>query len=95
MGEINYHLDNSNDRIYGINYGGAELQDDGSYLQDGNIHWYNALGFLHREDGPAFIGSDNTVCWCVDGHCHYTLNSWCITLNKTDAEQMMLRLQYI
>ena len=95
MDNIDYSLDNSTDKSYDINYRGAIEQPDGSWLNNnGNYNWYNVRGFVHREDGPGFIGSDKTVCWCIDGFVHYTLVDWCDVLNKSEEEKMLLKLQY-
>jgi hypothetical protein len=75
----------------------AEEQSDGSYKTfSGNIRWYNAEGQLHREDGPAVLYSaynrDKINWWVKD--VKYSFDEWCIEMNKTDEEKMLLRLQY-
>ena len=37
---------------------------------DGSRRYYNADGQLHREDGPAQVGSDGTKLWCINGNYH-------------------------
>tara|TARA_R110000822_G_scaffold304277_1_gene429374 strand:- start:70 stop:351 length:282 start_codon:yes stop_codon:yes gene_type:complete len=78
----------------------AVEQSDGSYIDKNNeITWYNVHEQMHREDGPALIYPAGG--WYLDGEVEwwlndtpYTFNEWCIALNKTDEEKMMLRLQY-
>lgn len=36
----------------------------------GDIHFYNEKGQLHREDGPAYEGSNGTKVWCLNGKRH-------------------------
>jgi len=74
---------------------GAVEQSDGSYIDRNNeITWYNAHEQMHREDGPAIIydGSGDVEWWLNDAP--YTFNEWCIALNKTDEQKMLLRLRY-
>jgi hypothetical protein len=37
---------------------------------DGTQFWYNAEGWLHREDGPAVIWTDGDEEWYQDGLLH-------------------------
>ena len=72
----------------------AVLQSDGSYIDhDGDISWYNEIGEWHREDGPAIISINGDVEWWYND-TQYTFDGWCIVLNKTDEEKMLLRLRY-
>ena len=73
----------------------AVLQSDGSYIdRDGDMSWYNEIGEWHREDGPAVIyGGSGSAEWYFND-ASYTFDGWCIVLNKTDEEKMLLRLQY-
>ena len=74
---------------------GAIEQSDGSYadvFQD--RRWFNDGGWLHRVDGPACIYNDGSVNWCLNGLTYPSFDEWCIELNKTDEEKMMLRLRY-
>jgi len=80
-------------REYEIAHGAVE-QPDGSYLNKyGIIIWHNKEGDRHREDGPAFIFTNGNVYWCYND-TPYSFDEWCIQLNKSDGEKMMLRLQY-
>ena len=36
----------------------------------GDICFYNKKGQLHREDGPAYEGSNGTKVWCQNGKRH-------------------------
>ena len=36
----------------------------------GNLHWRNAKGEYHREDGPAVIWADGTKSWYLNGERH-------------------------
>jgi hypothetical protein len=67
---------------------------DGSVLyEDGVIVWYNEIDDIHRENAPAAVYEDGRVEWYLHNH-EYTFDEWCIALNKTDEDKMMLRLQY-
>ena len=59
---------------------------------DGRICWYNDLDEIHREDGPAVLHPD--PMWCLNGML-YSFEDWCDRLGKTEADKMLLRLQYI
>jgi hypothetical protein len=81
-----------NVRDYDIKHSGAVEQSDGSYLDDfGDISWYNRRGQYHKEDGPAVI--DGRLHWYYLG-VEYNFNLWCMLLNKSDEDKMMLRLRY-
>jgi hypothetical protein len=73
----------------------AVQQADGSYLHDdGDTVWYNRAGTAyHREDGPAVIRQCGIECWYYLG-VEYNFDFWCMLVNKTDEDKMMLRLQY-
>jgi hypothetical protein len=74
---------------------GAEEQSDGSYLTKcGHRVWYNEKGEYHREDGPAIIYHDDPESWWWLNNIDYCFNDWCIELNKSDEDKMLLRLQY-
>jgi len=82
------------DRDRHINAYDACRQSDGSYLHsDRDVYWYNEEGQVHREDGPSIIYRLGGLYWYLNGF-DYTFNEWCNTLNKTDEEKMLLRLQY-
>jgi hypothetical protein len=82
----------SNSRDFDIKYLDAVKRPDGGYINKiGTIMWYNEEGQVHREEGPAFIGSD--IAWYFNDRS-YTFDNWCIAANKTDEEKMLLRLQY-
>jgi len=36
----------------------------------GNKHWYNSKGEDHRDDGPAFEGTEGTKFWYKNGKPH-------------------------
>jgi len=92
MGKI--RADDISSRSYDIRMHEAELQSDGSYVHgDGEIYWYNELGDIHREDGPAVIALDGSVDWFLNDK-RYSFDEWLIKLNKSDEDKMMLRLQY-
>ena len=38
--------------------------------ENGTRRYYNGAGQLHREDGPAQVGSDGTKLWCINGKYH-------------------------
>ena len=37
---------------------------------DGNKLWYNDVGQIHREDGPAFEAVNGSKEWWLNGKCH-------------------------
>ena len=81
-------------RDYHIKKYAAVEQSDGSYLhEDGDVCWYNRIGQLHREEGPAVISPNGDVEWWLNGN-YYFVDDWLIKLNKSDECKMMLRLQY-
>jgi hypothetical protein len=81
-------------RDYAIDDYEAVEQPDGSYVDmEGVITWYNELGYYHRKDGPALTYLTGRVYWFINGR-RYSFDGWCIQLNKTDEDAMMLRLQY-
>ena len=81
-------------RDYDIDEFAAKLRSDGSYLNVyGETTWYNELGQLHREDGPAIIKSDGRVYWCLS-RTYYTFADWLIELDVSDEAKMLLRLRY-
>tara|TARA_B110000238_G_scaffold100411_1_gene109424 strand:- start:909 stop:1175 length:267 start_codon:yes stop_codon:yes gene_type:complete len=82
-------------RDYHIKKYAAIEQSDGSWLHDdGDVYWYNEVGYLHREDGPACIYfNGGGVEWWLNGN-YYFVDDWLIELNKSDECKMMLRLQY-
>jgi hypothetical protein len=72
---------------------GAVEQPDGSYIdRNGDIYWYNFIGKLHKDDGPAVIDSER-VHWFINDN-HYTFDDWCSELNIPDEQKLLLRLQY-
>jgi len=73
----------------------AVEQSDGSYLlNDAWLYWYNEEGEVHREDGPSVIAPRRgDVYWYIND-LQYTFDEWCIQLNKSDEDKMLLRLQY-
>jgi len=81
-------------REYEIAHGAVE-QPDGSYLNKyGIIIWHNKEGDRHREDGPAFIFINGNAYWYLNDILYATFDEWCIQVNKSDEQKMMLRLQY-
>jgi len=83
-----------NRRDHDIKYWDAMLQSDGSYIYpNGQIRWFNAAGQNHREDGPAVIYTDGSMLWTLYD-VSYSLKEWCIELNKSDEEKMLLLLRY-
>jgi hypothetical protein len=85
-------MDESN-RDEDIRLYNAIEQSDGYVDREGNITWYNEEGQFHREDGPACIYPNGDVEWFIKGEW-YSFDDWCIELNKSDEDKMMLRLQY-
>jgi len=84
-------------RINHINDYDAVEQSDGSWLHDdGDVYWYNRIGEIHREDGPAilrpYIGY-TCVDWFLND-AEYTLDEWIKLASISDEVKMMLRLQY-
>tara|TARA_R110002124_G_scaffold19674_1_gene78505 strand:+ start:1240 stop:1494 length:255 start_codon:yes stop_codon:yes gene_type:complete len=80
-------------RDYHIRKYAAVEQSDGSYLNKyGYVYWYNEAGDIHREDGPACIHYNDVEWWLND--LVYGFDGWCIVLNKTDEQKMLLRLRY-
>jgi hypothetical protein len=72
----------------------AVEQADGSYLHyDGDIFWYDNLGDMHREDGPAVI-CNTYVRWYLHGVSYDSFNEWLKLTPISDKDKMMLRLQY-
>jgi len=73
----------------------AVQQPDGSWLHnDDAIVWYNEKGGYHREDGPAVRYASGKIDWYLNDDVNYSFDEWCIKLNKSDEEKMLLRLQY-
>jgi len=93
--DIKYYGDKYvSSRVYDIIMHHFIEQSDGSYLHcDGDIFWYNEAGLCHREDGPSLTLTDGRMLWYLNG-IYYSFDEWCIKLNKSDEEKMMLRLQY-
>ena len=87
-------------RIIHINDYDAVGQSDGSWLHDdGDVYWYNRMGEIHREDGPAIIRPyiGYTPYTCVDWYLNdgeYTFDEWLKLSTISDEDKMMLRLQY-
>ena len=84
-------------RINHINDYDAVEQSDGSWLHDdGEVYWYNRIGEIHREDGPAilrpYIGY-TCVDWFLND-AEYTLDEWIKLASISDEVKMMLRLCY-
>jgi hypothetical protein len=77
---------------WAIHYG-AEEQPDGSWLHDdGEVEWYNELGEIHREDGPAIIRKGH-MYWSLNDR-EYSLKDWLKRTPISDEAKMLLRLQY-
>ena len=86
-------MDKSN-RDYDIDEFAAKLRSDGSYLNVyGETTWYNELGQLHREDGPAIKYDDGNVEWCLNNTI-YSFNEWLKLSTISDEDKMILRLRY-
>jgi hypothetical protein len=84
-------------RIQHMNDYEAEEQSDGSWLHDdGDVYWYNELGEIHREDGPAIVRpymKDGDRGWFFNDE-EYSLEDWLKLSTIPDEDKMMLRLQY-
>ena len=37
---------------------------------DGTVRWFDAVGNLHRDDGPAYTGADGSTLWYQHGKLH-------------------------
>ena len=74
---------------------GAMEQTNGSWLHaDGDIYYYNSVGQVHREDGPAIVEYPyNTEHWYIYGQ-EYSFNKWLNILPLPDKEKMILKLRY-
>jgi hypothetical protein len=86
-------------RDYAIQALQAVKHDNGSYIDyNATQRWFNDIGELHREDGPAVIYTKSislgSVYWYLNGTEYQSFDDWCIKLNKSDEAKMMLRLQY-
>jgi flagellar basal body rod protein FlgG len=90
----NMNKTNQNQRDFHIlNYGMTQLTN-GSYLHDdGDIHWYNEEGQLHKEDGPAVIWANGNSYWFLNGK-HYDFYEWIKLTPVSDEHKLLLRLQY-
>ena len=88
-------------RDFDISLFGAVEQSDGSYIaRSGDVSWYNEVGQLHREDGPAVIhlepangdeGRHNE--WWLNG-LPYKFKRFLEESTIEDEVKMILRLQY-
>jgi sRNA-binding regulator protein Hfq len=58
-----------------------------------NSKLYNHLRQLHCETGPAIILPNGDVEWWLNNYA-YSFDQWCMLLNKTDEERMLLKLRY-
>jgi hypothetical protein len=80
-----------------INDYDAIEQPDGSWLHDdGDVYWYNELGEIHREDGPAIL-RPYMEYRCEDWFFNdeeYSFENWIKLATIPDESKMMLRLQY-
>jgi hypothetical protein len=84
----------TNQREHDIELASAVEQPDGSYINEfDTVTWYNELGDLHREDGPAVVSHTGNIYWYL-GDNDYSFDEWCKKLNKSDEDKMTLRLQY-
>jgi hypothetical protein len=84
-------------RINHINDYDAIEQPDGSWLHDdGDVYWYNELGEIHRDDGPAILRPYMEYT-CVDWFFNdeeYSLEGWLYLSTIPDEDKMLLKLQY-
>jgi hypothetical protein len=81
-------------RTYAILDLEAVEQPDGSYIDRYDIiSWYDYLGELHREDGPAVIAPNGKLGWWKHGNS-YELEDWLNLTTISDEDKMLLRLQY-
>jgi hypothetical protein len=72
----------------------AVEQSDGSWLHnDDEIFWYNEIGQIHREDGPAVITDEDEIFWYLADK-QYEFGKWLKETPISDEEKMLLRLQY-
>jgi hypothetical protein len=84
-----------NNRDWSIKYSDAKQQPDGSWsMSDGTTRWYNDMGALHRDNGPAIIDRNTArIYWWHNGST-YSFNHWCTKVNISDEQKLLLRLQY-
>jgi hypothetical protein len=90
-------MDNISSRERHIIKYNAVASPDGSNLHnDGDVYWYNELGEIHREDGPAILRPYMEYT-CVDWFFNdeeYSLEDWLKLTTIPDEDKMMLRLRY-
>ena len=81
-------------RDFAINNRGAELQPDGSYINEwGNILYFDESGGYHRAEGPAIFTTEGHIYWWLND-TQYTFNEWLKLSTISDEDKMMLRLRY-
>jgi len=70
-----------------------EQLPDGSLLVNGDlVCTFNDSGYLHSDIKPA-LHLGIKIGWWLDG-TEFSFEEWCIKLNKTEEEMLLLRLQY-
>jgi hypothetical protein len=81
-------------REYNAKFYDEVARSDGSYInKHGAFSWYNDAGVYHRLDGPA-TQLDKMVSWWINGEL-YSFEEWCIKLNKTGNELVLLQAAYV
>lgn len=86
--KLSVHL--VNDLIHSIDGGPAVIAAKYSSVIDLKI-WYQH-GLRHREDGPAYY-SAKTWQYYIRGK-HFNLDDWLVALDATDAEKVLLKMQW-
>jgi hypothetical protein len=89
-----YFSTGESSRDFAINQLHAIKHDNGSYIDYHDTQrWYNDIGELHRDDGPAVVYPDGGAYWYLYGGIH-SLNTWLKLTSITDEQKLLLRLQY-
>jgi hypothetical protein len=65
--------------------------------KDGSEYWF-VDGLLHRTDGPCSTNTEEIIReeryeWAILGQV-MTFRNWCLNLNKSKADELLLRLKY-
>ena len=78
---------------------GVRCRDNGpSYIAHNGDMFWGTNDVYHRTDGPAVIRKKKPINsskleWWIDDN-PYNFQDWCIELNKTEEEILLLKLEY-